>query len=150
MMNIFWRRKNSGQTIIELLVALTLIVLFLTGVIVVQLYSVRNVQFSQNKSAATKLAEQQFERARVIRDSPGIDAMDICRFGCFINSMLTPVPITPTGTYGQLLVLENPAADCPDSGGGASADTYKATVVVSWGGNVTPPPDVMLATCLNK
>src|SRR3989338_1492953 len=141
MMKRFWKAEISGQTIIELLVALTLIVLFLTGVIVIQLYSVRNVQFSQNKSAATRLAEQQFERARVIRDSSGMDSLDICLFGCFINAMLTPVPITPTGTYGQLLVMESPATECQDSG--------KATAVVSWSSNVTPPPEVMLVTCLN-
>ena len=41
---------KSGQTMIEVIVALTLIILFLSGVVIVELYAIRNADYSRNKS----------------------------------------------------------------------------------------------------
>ena len=51
----------KGQTMIEVIVALTLIILFLSGVVVVELYAIKNSNFSRNKSISTHLARQQLE-----------------------------------------------------------------------------------------
>src|SRR3989344_5102842 len=104
----------KGQTMIEVIIALTLIILFLSGVVVVELFAVRNADFSRNKSISTQLARQQLERARVVRDSAGLSALTMCLSTCFINSALTPVPISPTGIYGQSLkITEASIVDCP-------------------------------------
>lgn len=145
-----------GQTIIELLVALTLITLFLTGVVVIQLYAIKNVQYSQKKSIATKLAQEQLERIRVVRDIAGISSLDSCQStgnsGCYINSKLEVMPLTPTGTYGQMIQLQTAtAADCPPPEVVPAPISYKATVKVSWGQgsiDVTPGPELSLEGCI--
>src|SRR3989344_2222708 len=96
----------SGQTIIEVIVALTMITLFLSGVVVVELYAIKNANYARDKSLASRLARQQLERARVVRDTAGIDGLNTCLSTCYINSFLTPVPVSPTGIFGQSLKLQ--------------------------------------------
>ncbi len=146
--------KRNGQTMLEILVALTLVVLFLSGIVIVQLYALRNVQFSRNKTTATKLALQQLERVRAVRDSAGIDELNICRSTCFINGELTPVPVTPTGTFGQSVIMQ-PAAvfDCPvptDAVLIPPPQYYKITAQAQWGNAavITPEPKVIVNSCL--
>ena len=105
-MKLYNYSDNNGQTMLEILIALTLIILFLSGITIIQLLATKNVNYSENKSVAINLARQQLERARVIRDSAGIDALSICSTTCYINSYLTPVPLTPTGAYGQSLMIQ--------------------------------------------
>ena len=147
--------NNSGQTILELLVVLLLIILFLSGIVVVQLYSVRNVQYAQNKSKATKLAREQLERARVVRDSAGIGVLETyCQAdaGCYINNQLTPVMVTPTGTFGQSLTVKS-ALECPIPTGITPAPIiYKATSKVSWAisaSGITPAPELSISSCIS-
>src|SRR3989344_8536659 len=103
----------KGQTMIEVIIALTLIILFLSGVVVVELFAVRNADYSRNKSISTQLARQQIERARVVRDSSGISSLSQCLFSCYINEQLTPGPI-PTGVYIQKLTISDTTLeDCP-------------------------------------
>lgn len=143
----------KGQTMIEVIVALTLIILFLSGVVVVELFAVRNADFSRNKSISTQLARQQLERARVVRDSIGIKALESCFFPCYINEYLTPGPL-PTGTYEQSLEIKRTSIDdCPLTNADVTPEpvAYKATALVSWGQgevNLTPPPRVNLSSCI--
>lgn len=143
----------SGQTILEVLVALTLIILFLTGVVVIQLYSVRNINYAQNKSVSTRLARQQLDRVKVVRDSAGIGSLAVCLSSCFINSQLIPVPVTPTGTYGQQVTMQLATiADCPlpEVTVTPAPVSYKVTAKVDWsaGVPVTPPAQVQLTSCV--
>jgi len=146
----------QGQTILEVVIALSLIVLFLSGIVVVELLAIKNMDYSQNVSLATRLARQQIERARVVRDSAGIEALSVCLSSpCYINSSLTPAAVTPTGTYGQSMrLIAATSSDCPlpDVTITPTPVSYKATVVVSWSQNlaVTPPPLVELSSCLTN
>ncbi len=147
-------KSLQGQTILEVVVALSLIVLFLSGIVIIEILAIKNMDYSQNVSLATRLARQQIDRARIVRDSAGIDALAICLSNpCYINSYLTPVPVTPTGTYGQSMRL-TPATtlDCPlpEVTITPTPISYKTTVRVSWSENlaVTPPPLVELSSCL--
>lgn len=142
-----------GQTILEVLVALTLIVLFLTGVLVIQLYSVRNINYAQNKSVATKLARQQLDRVKVVRDSAGIGSLTVCLSSCYINNQLTPIPVTPTGTYGQKLVMQlTTLSDCPLPAITITPApvSYKVTSTVDWsaGAPITPAAQVQVTSCV--
>ena len=147
--------KRSGQTIIEVVIALSLIILFLSGVVIVELISIKNVQYSQNKSIAVSLARQQIERARVIRDSAGMDALDICiNNDCYINNNLTPAQISPTGVYGQNLRLSAVTeSDCPIPSVIITPmpTSFKAVSTVNWGSgatNVTPAPELSVSSCI--
>lgn len=148
------KNQLSGQTIIEVIVALMMITLFLSGVVVVELYAIKNSNYARDKSLATRLARQQLERARVVRDTAGIDGLNACLSTCYINSFLTPVPVSPTGIYGQSLILQAVSiGDCP-----LPAITiipipvsYRATALVNWGQgsvNITPAPEVVISSCL--
>lgn len=152
----------SGQTIIEVIIALALIALFLTGVVIVELFAMRNLEFSQNKSTATKLARQQIERARVLRDSGGMSTLgSYCVEtdsipGCYINSDLTPVPfayITPSGNYVQKIIISNTSSsDCPVPTVVAPPIPigYVVKANVSWGTGlaITPAPEVEVSSCI--
>lgn len=146
--------QDKGQTMIEVIIALTLIILFLSGVVVVELFAVKNAEYSRNKSISTQLARQQLERARVIRDSSGIEALTSCLSSCYINNQLTPVPISPTGVYAQsLIITEATIADCPLSETiiTPAPISYKASALVSWGQgvvNITPAPIVAVSSCI--
>ena len=148
-------QSSSGQTILEVVISLTLIILFLSGVVIIELFAIRNVQYSQNKSIATRLARQQLERAKVVRDTAGITALtDNCEVSsCYINPTLTPVLINlvPTGVYNQSLRIQS-SSDCPmpDITITPFPQFYKATSTVTWSDNVslTPPAQVILSTCI--
>lgn len=146
--------ENLGQTMLEVLIALTLIIFFLTGIAVVQLYSMRNVSYSENKSIAARLARQQLERARVVRDSAGIGALSICQSPliCFINPTLTPVPLTPTGFFGQSLTLQvATSTDCPlpDVTITPQPTSFKTISTVSWSQGVgVTPVQTQLSSCI--
>ena len=142
---------------IEVVVALTLIILFLSGVVIVELYAVKNADFARNKSNSTRLARQQLERARVIRDSVGIAVLTECQLEkCFINNLLTPIPlplVTPTGFYRQSLSITQDLVDCPlpTVVQGPAAVSYKATALVSWAvgvADITPAPEVEVSSCI--
>src|SRR3989344_1742094 len=105
-------KSEIGQTILEVIIALAMIILFLSGVVVVQLVAIKNVDYARQKSIASQLARQQIERARVIRDTQGIGGLSDCFSQCYINSELVPLIVTPTGTYGQSLTMAT-SSDCP-------------------------------------
>ena len=146
---------RSGQTMIEVIVALTLIILFLSGVVVVELYAIRNADYSRNKSTSTQLAKQQIERARVMRDSGRIDSLwQYCRSICYINNQLTPMPeVTSTGKFGQSLSIYSATVDdcpLPDVTIIPEPIFYKTTASVTWdtAGIITPHPLVELSSCI--
>jgi len=142
----------KGQTMIEVIVALTLIILFLSGVVVVELFAIKNADFARHKSVSTQLARQQIERARVVRDSTGISSLAVCMSGCFINSQLTPIPISPTGIYGQSLTLTTASlTDCPLPTIIPLPISYKARAIVDWSqglSGITPAPQVEVSSCI--
>lgn len=148
--------SEDGQTLVEVLVALMLVIFFLSGIVVIELYAIRNIEFAQKKSMATKLAREQLERARTLRDSAGIEMLEnYCQSSaCYINSFLTPVPSPAlTGIYSQTVQLVSASSeDCslPEITITPPPVSYKATAVVSWGSGVatTPAPQVEISSCL--
>ncbi len=146
---------NLGQSILEVLIALTLILLFLSGVVVVQLFALRNLNYSQNKSTATRLARQQLDRVKVVRDSAGIDSLTVCQSNCFINTQLTPVQgITPTGIFDQVVNLSAISpGECPlpDVTVTPVPVSYKVKVKIilkDTASVTTPTPMIELSSCI--
>lgn len=59
---------NKGQSLIEVIVAVTVGVLIVGALTFAVLFSLRNAKFSQNQNQATKLAQEGIERVRAERD----------------------------------------------------------------------------------
>ncbi len=62
------KRKTKGQSLIEVLIALSVVVLVLLALIAVTTVSVRNSTFAKNQSLATKHAQETIEKIRKYRD----------------------------------------------------------------------------------
>lgn len=155
MINKIYILKNKccGQTIIEVIVALMLITLFLSGITIVEITASKNIIYSQNKSIASRFARQQLERARVVRDMSGIESLQICQSECYINNKLTPMPIIPTGIFTQTLrIVTNAQASCPVSDVSITPppSSYEAIAHISWDTNIitTPAPVVEMTSCI--
>jgi hypothetical protein len=60
--------KESGQTLVEVIVASTVGILVVVALTFATLFSLRNANFSKNSTQATKLAQEGLERVRMGRD----------------------------------------------------------------------------------
>jgi len=65
--------NNSGQSLVEVIAAIGIVLLILTGIITATTYSVRNARFAKTQSQATKLANELNEWIRSKRDELGWD-----------------------------------------------------------------------------
>lgn len=63
------RRSIVGQSIIELLVALSVLMMVLLSLVSVAALSVRNSDYTKKKSRATQYSQQGLENIRALRDS---------------------------------------------------------------------------------
>lgn len=150
-MSIKKTRKSNGFSVIELMVSFVLLSLLLTGMVMAGLYSLKNTQFARNKSIADKLAIEQLERFRVVRDTGGINAISSCN-PCFVSTglKLTPSP-APSGPFIQSIYVTPNPVECPSpAAGGASGVTYKAISKVTWDSTVNPTKGVQLETCFTN
>lgn len=59
---------EKGQTLMELIVAMSVSVIIIGALVFATVSSLRNVQFSKNQSQATKLAQEAIEKVRSARD----------------------------------------------------------------------------------
>lgn len=148
------RSNQTGQTLLELLVGLTLITLFLSGIVVIQLTAIRNAQSARTKSLGSRLAQEQLERARVIRDSAGISGLSTCLLSCYINNQLTPEPLAPTGIFRQTLTMQLATTqDCISADVTPQPGTtfYKLTSNVQWNQGIsTPGTSTVVSSCLSN
>lgn len=60
--------SEKGQTLLELIVVISVSVIIIGALVFATIASLRNAQFSKNQSLATKLAQEGIERVRVGRD----------------------------------------------------------------------------------
>lgn len=64
--------NQDGQTLIEVLIALTVAVIIIGALAIATIVSIRNSQFSQNQTQATKLSQEALELVRTIRNRNGV------------------------------------------------------------------------------
>jgi len=114
--------KNKGFTIVESLVAITILVLVVTGTASTIQTSISSYIFSKNQVIAFYLAQEGFEQLRNIRDENGLktqpwltgisnNSSDPCYFGnsCYVDPVSSNVP-TRCGAPGSCPVLRQDAA----------------------------------------
>ncbi len=61
-------KKESGQSLVEILAALGVVILVILALVVIATASIRNATFAKNQSLANKYAQEAIERARELRD----------------------------------------------------------------------------------
>lgn len=81
------RRLSLGQSLFEVVVALAVITIILVSLVTLATLSIRNATFSQNKTAATRIAQQSVEWLRGERDND---------WQAFVTHAATPVWCMPT------------------------------------------------------
>lgn len=59
----------KGQTLLELVVGMSLITVVIGALAITTTYSLRNTQFSKNQALATKFAQENLEKVRTIKSS---------------------------------------------------------------------------------
>ncbi len=135
-MHLFNSMKNSqsGQTIIEAVVALMTILLIMTAIAIVIISGLYNSRFIKNQNEANKYAQEGMEFVRSIQTN---DIEQFASYGlnstyCLdeANSRLTTSGCSATGvntgtSYNRTVVLSGGGGKCP----GTQA---LVTVTVSW------------------
>lgn len=110
-------RKQSGDTIVEVMIAIVVISTVLAGAFLVSRSSIKNVRNSEEHSQALKLVQGQLELLRTAADKKPESNFG----GTFCMSGLTPVPSTnPACKSGSLYALSIKNTD-------AANHTYQAT-----------------------
>lgn len=106
-------KLQSGQSLIEVLVALTIASVVIGALVVATIISIRNAQFSQNQLQATKLSQDGMEKVRIVRDRNlnvdlgggdqpfknlwGVNLATTC--GCYFKVVSIINPITSGSEY---------------------------------------------------
>jgi len=62
------KKKNSGQSLLEMVVALGIVILVILGLVAVTTVAVRNASFSRNQALATKYGQEAIEKIRSFRE----------------------------------------------------------------------------------
>ncbi len=83
-------KKSSGQTLVEMVVAVGMVSLVLVAIVSGIAISIRNSRFSKNKALATRFAQEGVEKFRFYRDEFGWEPFfDVMQSGgidyCFAN-----------------------------------------------------------------
>lgn len=60
--------RQNGQSLIEVLVALSVAILVLGALVILVLTSLKNAQFAQNQAKATKYAQETMEKIKSLKD----------------------------------------------------------------------------------
>lgn len=151
------KTRDSGQTLLEVLIALSASVFMLSAITVIVASSLSGTQFTKNQNLSNQYAQEGIEVVRRIRDSDGWVAFSALngRFCLSGGSTSLPPPSTQciTPNIGSVFIrqIDITASDCP-SGGGSNGS--RVTSAVFWAdgkcsGN-TYCHKVQLQTCLHN
>ncbi len=140
---------SGGQSLIEVLVSLSVATVVLSAITVAVIYSLRNTQFSKNQNLASQYASQGMEVVRQIRDTKST-LSDYSGSYCLAQDSLVLTGIPPCGQnvglqdigptpgninlYSREVNIEPP--NPPPTPPTPCEKTYKVTVKVSWWDNV--------------
>lgn len=91
----------KGQSLLELVVGISLIAAVLTALVVTTTYSLRNTQFSKNQSLATKFAQENLEKVRTIK---------IANYGVCLNGQ---DPLVNCSTWEEDIWVKNDFGNLP-------------------------------------
>lgn len=84
-------RREGGQTLVEVLLALGIAVIIITAIISVVIIALSNASFSKNQNLANAFAQEGLEVVRAIRDRSWTDFDDLRRSNCLEQNSRTLV-----------------------------------------------------------
>ena len=116
--------KNKGFTIVESLVAITILILAITGTASAIQTGISSYIFSKDQIIAFYLAQEGFEQVRSIRDENGLlnqhwltglsaNSSDPCYFGnaCIVDPVISNTPIRCDSGPGNCPMLRQNVSD---------------------------------------
>ena len=108
---------HSGVSLLEVIIAMAVAVVLISGFVFAVTASIRNSQFAKNQTLATKLSQEAMEKIRAYRDQQNTWA--IFTAGCnHYDPVVVPAPFTRT-------------VDCVNTNP-VDIDKRMVTVTVSW------------------
>ena len=145
-----WFWDGKGQSLVEVLVSLSIAAIVMSGITLAVIYSLRNTQFSKNQNLASQYAAEGIEIMRQLRDSKSslsgfLGANNTSITSCLPQDSTGPIndPQPPLcgqnvgpkdiGSTYYIYIREvkieppDPSTECKDN--------YKVTVKVSWWDN---------------
>lgn len=93
--------NQSGQSLVEVVIALAVAVLVLLALVSVTISSINNASFSRNQSLATKYAKQAMEDIRAYRGET--DSWAIFAAECISGAI--PLPPPPSSTFSMVSLV---------------------------------------------
>lgn len=131
--------SDSGQTLVEILVAIAVIILVLVAVVSRAVDSVRNSIFSRDQVLATRFAQEGIEWARSQRDRLGWGEFTLALDGdpvtyCVLNLASNLETLSPVGCADPIpgtIFLREVSFDY-EAVADPSGDYADVTAVVSW------------------
>lgn len=121
------KNSRSGQSLIEVVVSMAIVVVVILALVSVTTISIRNASFSRNQSLATKYAQEAIEKVREYRDKNNWQTFTA---GCESPSGLTlPPPLFSRTIDCHLVSL---STNCCSTPGQPSCETCQVDVSVSW------------------
>ncbi|HSW47756.1 MAG TPA: prepilin-type N-terminal cleavage/methylation domain-containing protein [Candidatus Saccharimonadales bacterium] len=123
----------KGQTLVELLLGISIVGIILSGITVVVVSSLGNASYGKNQSLATQYAQEGAEITRTIRNSDyngfaGYNSTYCLDKGAVsLGSPGTCTTPNIDNTFIRSVKIENTA-----SAGRCAANVSRATVIVSW------------------
>lgn len=108
-------KKINGQSLVEVVVAIAVVLIVIVGLVAVTTVSVQNASFSRNQALATKYAQETTEKVRAFREQ---NTWDNFKNGCsgVISGIILPSPFSFGSGTGCI---------CED-------DSCEVKVIVSW------------------
>jgi len=110
----------AGFTLVETLVAITVLLLVIIGPLTIAQKGIQNAYFANEQIAATMLAQEGIEAVRILRDEVALDAYDEdsggntgnwvpsnCSVACVFNAVNGSFPECTGGVCGKLQIDED-------------------------------------------
>ncbi len=158
MMRVQYMKKNSrdqrGQSLVEMLVVVGIVVLLVTGIVSGTTLSLSSTHTTQQRSTAVKYAQDGIELARSLRDDgwTNFAALGTTESSYCVGSEVPPVFSLASGTcgtniggtYARTITLHLIPAS------GTNVEKMSVTVVVSWGDTSQTNNAVTLVTYLTE
>ncbi len=136
--------KNKGQTLIEVLVGFTAMVVIVGAITMLSISALNNAQYAKNQSFATQYAQQGIEMMRNLRDTDLSKFNSLSSHMCLAESCTSPVAgndpscggsgtcsINVLGTFIRDVTVTLASPDCGLDSSNNPVNT-KVIVGVSW------------------
>ena len=128
------KRFKLGQSLIEVVVSLGVIVVLAVSLISTSLITQKTARTAKNNNAATKLTQESIEKIRVFRDRQGFDVLTGGSCLVLNSSDVDPANwILVSGcSTGELVSLNNTNFERKIKIENSSSNTKLVTVTVTW------------------